>query len=39
MSTNFLSKKVIIVVAVLSVGALSAFLVASSIAQAAAQQV
>ena len=39
MSTkNLLSKKVIIVVAVLSVGALSAFLVASSIAQAAAQQ-
>jgi hypothetical protein len=35
---NFLSKKVIIVVAVLAVGALSAVLVASSLAQATAQQ-
>ncbi|HEU0145087.1 MAG TPA: hypothetical protein VFQ47_09910 [Nitrososphaera sp.] len=35
---NFLNKKVIIVVAVLAVGALSAVLVASSIAQATAQE-
>ena len=35
---NFLSKKVIIVVAVLAVGALSAVLVVSSLAQATAQQ-
>src|ERR687889_1982077 len=35
---NFLTKKVIIVVAVLAVGALSAVLVASSLAQATAQQ-
>ena len=35
---NFLNKKVIIVVAVLAVGALSAVLVASSLAQATAQQ-
>ena len=35
---NFLSKKVIIVLAVLAVGALSAVLVASSLAQATAQQ-
>jgi uncharacterized membrane protein YkoI len=35
---NFLSKKVIIVVAVLAVGTLSAVLVASSLAQATAQQ-
>jgi uncharacterized membrane protein YkoI len=35
---NFLSKKVIIVVAVLAVGALSAVLVASSLAQATAQE-
>src|SRR5829696_7062471 len=35
---NFLSKKVIIVVAVLAVGALSAVLVASSLAHATAQQ-
>jgi hypothetical protein len=35
---NFLSKKVIIVVAVMAVGALSAVLVASSLAQATAQQ-
>ena len=35
---NFLSKKVIIVVAVLAVGALSAVLVTSSLAQATAQQ-
>src|SRR5688500_7327643 len=35
---NFLSKKVIIVVAVLAIGALSAVLVTSSLAQATAQQ-
>src|ERR671911_3237847 len=35
---NFLTKKVIIVVAVLAVGALSAVLVASSLAQATAQE-
>jgi uncharacterized membrane protein YkoI len=35
---NFLNKKVIIVVAVLAVGALSAVLVASSLAQATAQE-
>jgi uncharacterized membrane protein YkoI len=35
---NFLNKKVIIVVAVLAVGALSAILVASSLAQATAQE-
>ena len=35
---NFLTKKVIIVVAVLSVGALSAILVASSLSQATAQE-
>lgn len=35
---NFLTKKVIIVVAVLAVGALSAILVASSLAQATAQE-
>src|SRR5215212_7902108 len=35
---NFLSKKVIIVVAVLAVGTLSAVLVASSLAQATTQQ-
>ena len=35
---NFLTKKVILVVAVLAVGALSAVLVASSLAQATAQQ-
>jgi uncharacterized membrane protein YkoI len=35
---NFLTKKVVIVVAVLAVGALSAILVASSLAQATAQQ-
>jgi maltose-binding protein MalE len=35
---NFLNRKVIIVVAVLAVGALSAILVASSLAQATAQQ-
>jgi hypothetical protein len=35
---NFLNKKVIIVVAVLAVGVLSAVLVASSLAQATAQE-
>ncbi len=37
-SKNFLSKKVIIVVAILAVGALSAVLVASSLAQVTAQE-
>jgi uncharacterized membrane protein YkoI len=38
MSTNFLSKKVLVVVAILAVGTVSAVLVASSIAQATAAQ-